>query len=393
MDLKQAKKLLARYRRGQCTEEERRIVESWLAGLENGGWKWTEAEKASFRTEVKARIEREMGRGGTKGRLVNPLLLRVATAAAVIGLIFLAVYGLFPGEATEKPLWVADAGPESAGEVLPGRSGAILTMANGQQVLLDSAGSGTLAMEGGMRIIHDKGEIRYSGTGSEIKEALYNTISTPRGREYQLILSDGTRVWLNAESSIRYPVKFADDQREVEMRGEVYFEVAAQSGKEGDKKPFLVKISDEASDWGMVRVLGTVFNINAYRDQGTVKTTLIEGSVLVSTSATSERLQPGQQSQVNQNNLITVLNGVNTNAVISWKNGFFSYDNTSIETVMKELSRWYDIEVVYEGGIPPPRFFWGDIQRSASLSSVLKILESSGIKFSEEGRKITVLKI
>ncbi len=368
------------------------MVENWLKELtENAQWQWTEEEKVSFGAEVKKRIEDEVQKSLPQRRLRRIGFLRAAVAATVVGVMGLALYVLFSGDAKVDGQPNVKAVAESDHRVLPGRTGAILTMAGGEQVLLDSAGVGTLAVEGGMRIVHDRGEIRYTEEGSDIKETLYNTISTPRGREYQLLLSDGTRVWLNAESSIRYPVKFGQDQRKVEMSGEVYFEVARQLGKTGKKTPFLVEVSDETHSWGEVEVLGTAFNINAYRDQGIVKTTLIEGSVMVRTDAASEFLRPGQQSRINNNNLITVMDGINTNAETSWKNGFFSYDNTSIETVMKELSRWYDIEVVYEGAVPPSRYFWGDIQRKASLSSVLKILESSGIKFAEQGRKITVL--
>lgn len=395
MNPKQAKELLRRYRLEQCTPEEKRIVESWLNELsEDAQWQWTEEEKASFSGALKERIEQEVGVPRQKGGLRRLPVLRIAAAAAVMGLIFVAVRGFFSEGGKEKPLLAAAAEvPELANEIQPGRTGAILTMADGAQVVLDSAATGVLAVQGGVHIINDSGEIRYTPKDNSSEKLLYNTISTPKGREYHLTLSDGTRVWLNAESSIRYPVKFDAGEREIEMRGEAYFEVAQQVGKEGRRIPFLVKISDGQHSWGAVQVLGTVFNVNAFRDQGTVKTTLLEGSVLVSSQKGEERLKPGQQSRINSDGLVSVVEGINTDAEVAWKNGFFSYDNTAIDMIMKDLARWYDIEVIYEGGVPPHQRFWGDIQRDASLSSVLKILEGSGIKFSREGKKITVLQI
>jgi transmembrane sensor len=264
----------------------------------------------------------------------------------------------------------------------PGNNKAILTLENGTKLVLDSAKIGVLLKKGGISIKKTKdGQLIYAvgkNNAAAVNEpVIYNTISTPRGGQYQVILPDGTRVWLNAASSLKFPAAFASNQRNVELTGEAYFEVAKNAAK-----PFLVKVNNM-----QVRVLGTHFNIMAYHDDVAVKTTLLEGAVQLNNGHGSNFLKPGQQGVVKGNN-IQVFN-VDTDQAISWKNGFFEFNRSSIQDIMKQLSRWYDVEVVYEGKIPGDEFV-GKIKRDVKLSQVLRILELNHVHFKIENKKIIV---
>jgi ferric-dicitrate binding protein FerR (iron transport regulator) len=225
----------------------------------------------------------------------------------------------------------------------------------------------------------------------------HNTVSIPKGCQYKVVLSDGSKVWLNAASSIRFPAVFSGKERRVELTGEAYFEVAKDASK-----PFRIYVSEGASGaqrGALVEVLGTYFNINAYSDEQVLKTTLLEGSVKVSplhastpTIHTSRILIPGQQAQITARSLhsggIQVQN-VDINEVMAWKNNMFNFNRADIQTIMRQIARWYDVEVVYKGAAPV-RNFSGKINHSTDLSTVLKILEQSGIRFQLEGKKIIV---
>jgi transmembrane sensor len=284
-------------------------------------------------------------------------------------------------------------------DVEPGSKGAVLTLSNGKQIVLDSMGSGVIAVQGNVQVVSRNGKLVYNGEGGTPGTVQYNTVVTPRARQYQLVLSDGTNVWLNAASSIRYPAVFDPNMRVVEITGEAYFEVAqlyvsnAGTNKDpGAKVPFIVKIKAEGEEQGQVEVLGTHFNINSYDDESAVKTTLLEGRVRIKNAGNELLLHPGNQSQLNRNGVIRVVGNADIEATIAWKNGLFSFDKTDIKTVMNQLARWYDIEVSYENGNVPNESFWGDIQRSVKLSTILKAFEKTGVRFSIDGKKVTVLK-
>lgn len=299
---------------------------------------------------------------------------RMAAAAAILLATGLSTYFIF--RSTTTP---ASTNVTAKHDIPPGKSGAILTLANGEQIVLDSVGNGVLAIQGKAKLISDNGQIRYEGQEGESKTELYNTITTPRGRQFTLLLADGTKVWLNAASSLRYPATFSATTRKVEVTGEAYFEVAKS------KIPFVVDARGTA-----VQVLGTHFNINAYEDEAAIQTTLLEGSVKVSKDGRSRTLEPGQQSQTGADDNIRVLNEVNTDVVLAWKNGYFSFDQADLFAVMRQISRWYDVDVVYEGNMPDRRF-GGEISRNTNASEVLQILEESNIHFKIMDRKIVVL--
>lgn len=397
MNTEQARELLQRYRTGSCTKEERLIIESWLASLtEKGRWEWTTQEKEAFKDMLQMRIGKEIDEAEAvpvvpKRRIP---LLRFVAAAAVMLVMGAGAYSLFFRNAQKKDTLAKKADPPPANDIQPGENGAVLTLANGEKIILDSAGNGTLAIQSDVTVINKGGQLIYDSKSSSSDELVYNTISTPRARQFKLQLSDGTRVWLNAASSIRYPARFAQDSRTVEISGEAYFEVASRQAASGATKvPFLVKIlSATDDDGGTVKVTGTAFNINAYEDESLIKATLVEGSIQFKKGNAEKWLMPGEQAQLNKKGTIKIIENANVEAETAWKNGYFTYDKTDIQTVMKQLSRWYDIEVDYENGIVPDDKYWGDIQRDATLSNVLKVLEMSGLKFRVEGKKVTVIK-
>ena len=277
-------------------------------------------------------------------------------------------------------------GQESTAAVMhdvkaPGTSRAMITLSNGQKIFLDSANNGTLATQNKVKLVKTAdGKIEYrvgSLVGSH--EIEYNTLSNPRGSKViDMTLADGSRIWLNAGSSVTYPVAFVGNERRVTMNGEAYFEVV-----HNEKMPF--KISKDGVE---VTVLGTHFNVNAYDDEADIKVTLLEGSVKVNKENSSELLKPGQQAVVTDK--INVANDVDVVEVMAWKNGYFSFKGADIETIMRQVARWYDVDVVFEGKMPS-KHYRGKASRDLNASQMLKVLEESGIKFKIEGKKIIVM--
>ena len=310
---------------------------------------------------------------------------RVAAAAVLAVLLGAAFFTFFKGELS----------PQSGTAALlphdvkaPQNNRATLTLSSGQKVYLDSMGNGTLAAEGGVNVLKlTDGRIAYKGTASG---ELYNVLTNPRGSKViDLILADGTRIWLNSGSSIRYPVAFAGGERKVTITGEVYFEVAHNA-----KMPFKVMLpSFKGAPAGAITVLGTHFNVNAYEDEEAIKTTLLEGSVLLSLPSSSNtkrtaQLKPGQQAGISSE--LIVSDNSNLEEVMAWKNERFDFgEKTDIKTLMRELARWYDIDVHYAGKVNA--HFGGSISRQVNVSDVLKILETTGgAKFKIEGKTVTV---
>lgn len=279
-------------------------------------------------------------------------------------------------------------------EIPPGKNGAILTLTDGKQVVLDSMGNGLIASQNGSQVVLKSGSLIYNTTEMSSADVAYNTMTTPKGRQFNLTLPDGTGVWLNAASAIKYPTSFNGKERKVEIHGEVYFEVARN-----EKMPFKVKVNKDLE----VEVLGTHFNINAYNEDACIKTTLLEGSVrlLVDPSNSSLAsshlskptivLKPGQQAQITSVDPPKIITDVDMTNVMAWKNGLFDFEDVGLQEVMRQLSRWYDIEVVYNGRVPDIQF-GGKMSRNITLSGVLKILEKTGVHFRmEEGRRLIVL--
>ncbi len=266
-------------------------------------------------------------------------------------------------------------------DIAPGGDRAILTLADGSQIVLDSAGNGLIAQEGAAKVIKLKsGEIAYDAATTASSEVHYNTIRTPRGGQYQVTLPDGTKVWLNAESSLRYPTVFVKDERKVELTGEGYFEVARN-----EKKPFYV-----STDKMEIKVLGTHFNVNTYHDETYYKTTLLEGKVEVTTLRKKVTLNTGEQAKLQVLDMeLKISKNVDLDEVMAWKEGLFYFSDASIETVMKQLSKWYDVDVIYQGQMPD-RVFRGGMQRSLTLSQALDLLGKNRINYEIKEKNLII---
>lgn len=259
-------------------------------------------------------------------------------------------------------------------EIRSGNQKATLTMDDGQTIVLDSTASKLLKEKG---IVNTDDALSYAH-GSEAKGN--NTLSTPRGGQHTLVLSDGTKVWLNAASSIVYPTTFTGPQRVVKITGEAYLQVASDKSK-----PFFVQAGEME-----VQVLGTSFNIQAYPDEKQLQATLVEGRMRVNVYKQSQLLIPGQQAQITEDKKIILVKDPDIDKVIAWKSGLFNFNGADIKTVMKQLERWYDIEVIYEGQISQKKFK-GKMDRDLTLQQVLKILKDTEVKYRLEGRKLIIL--
>lgn len=263
----------------------------------------------------------------------------------------------------------------------PGGEGAILTLSDGKQVVLDSLGNGLVAHQSGSDVLLENGKLRYDSKQQTENSTAYNMMSTPRGRQFQMTLPDGSKVWLNAASSIRFPVTFSGSSRKVEVTGEVYMEV-----KKNTASPFIVNGNDF-----VVQVLGTSFNINSYTDNGLVKATLVEGAVklIASSDSNGVQLKPGQQWIYSVQPGKSVVRSADINHVLAWKEKRFSF-NGNIRNIMNEVARWYDVELKYDGNIPDKELE-GGFTREKDLQKVLEILEAAaGVQFELKGKTLII---
>jgi len=374
MSKKDATDLLNRYRNGQVSEEEKALVESWylnytqkaadpeISDLE------LEANQHKILDHIMAVIEPE--RKFYYWRYIS-------VAAAVVAVIFAGGLLLKENSVPNKASSVIKTGNN---HLPPGGNRATLILSNGSSIDLTGVKNGALASEKGVVINKNAdGRITYGhGKGNAASASVFNTVLTPRGGQYQLVLSDGTKVWLNSASSLKYPVTFTAAKREVELSGEAYFEVA-----HNQHKPFMV-----VSNGQTVEVLGTHFNINAYQDEQATKTTLLEGSVKVLTKGVSSKIKPGEQVQ-QKNGKLTVSEG-DLEEAVAWKNGFFYFKDDNIKTIMRQLSRWYDVEIKYEGQIPE-REFSGQMNKNIDASQLMHILSIEKIHYRLENRTIVII--
>lgn len=296
---------------------------------------------------------------------------QVAAAVAILvmgGLLSLFVFPL--KKQADAPLL----SKAVTNDVAPGSNRALLTLADGTVVELDSLGNAVIPSQGSSRANVQGGQLVYLNGGEE-QEQIFNTLTTPKGAQFRIQLSDGTQVWLNAGSSLKYPTIFNNSERTVELKGEGYFEVAKDAGK-----VFRVKINDK-----QVEVLGTHFNVSAYEEDITINTTLLEGKV----SVAGRVLIPGEQAQLAPDGQMSVKK-VDVEEAVAWKNGLFLFQNADVKTIMQQLSRWYDIEIVYEG-TPRNMRLNGEVYRTYNLSQVLTVLGATGLQFKIEGKKLSVI--
>lgn len=272
--------------------------------------------------------------------------------------------------------------PAVAADIAPGANKATLRLSNGKTIVLSDTQNGVVGQQGNAQVVKmDNGVLAYQpGSQAGGNEVEYNTMITPRGGQYRIILQDGSKVWLNAASSLKYPAVFNGPERVVELTGEAYFEIAAKADQ-----PFRVKSKGQE-----VLVLGTHFNINAYPDETVIATTLIKGKVKVSGTGYAGVLQPGEQVQQQENHHWQLLKNVDTETVMAWKNGYFSFNKANIVTVMRQLARWYDVNVIFETKNTEQAFV-GEIPRSVSLEQALEVLKFSDIHYVITGRTIKII--
>jgi transmembrane sensor len=306
---------------------------------------------------------------------------RIAAAAAILFFTFTGVYlWLQPKRPGHSTAQLKEVSANAKDVIVPGRNKAVLTLADGSSIVLDTTHQGTLVKQGNTKVMKlNTATLAYNAGNENSGGIVYNTLSTPSGGQYQLILPDGSRVWLNASSSIHFPSIFKGKERKVTVTGEVYFEVAKNAAM-----PFRITVKDVE-----VQVLGTHFNIMAYNDENSINTTLLEGSVKVFKGSLNKMLVPGQESRIYKTGDIKVVDA-DIEEVMAWKNGWFQFNAYDIEKVMRQISRWYDVEIVYEGKIPAGHFS-GLVSRANDISQVLKIMQAAGVRFKIEGRKVVVL--
>jgi transmembrane sensor len=381
-----AKALLEKYEAGTCTPEEKKLVESWyiqesLSRADKPGEPDLDAVNQKTYAALQGLWQEVPGRS---------MRLWYFAAAAVVVVLVAAAVLFFPG--SFGPVKESNTAKSELPDAPPGGNYATLTLDDGTAIALDQAKNGQITTQAGIKVTKTaEGEIVYETLGtaptSNRGSIGYHTITTPKGGQYQVILPDGSKVWLNAESSLRYPTAFSGRTRDVTLKGEAYFEIKHALDKSGGvKTPFIVSTASQE-----VRVLGTHFNINAYEDEGVVKTTLLEGSVRVTPVGDYKInpviLKPNTQSVFNGQKLAVA--AVDAETVVAWKNGLFQFNHTDLKTIVRQLSRWYNLDADYE--TLPNLHFNGTISRNVNASKVLNMLELTGnIKFTIKGNTIFV---
>jgi transmembrane sensor len=322
---------------------------------------------------------------GNKARMftfrnISFSLKRIAVAASVLLIISIGYFKL-----TRESAPIAKNNSKQisthSNDIAPGGQKALLTLADGTQIDLDSASNGLLTQQGNTKVIKlANGQLQYNSNQSS-SEILFNTMSTPVGGQYRLSLPDGSKVWLNAASSIHYPAAFSGKDRRVEITGEAYFEIA-----KNERQPFFVKINNGPE----VKVLGTHFNIKAYTDEQEIKTTLLEGVINVSYGQKNKYLKPGDQAKIDKNGEMKLIANSNLEEAIAWKNGIFYFNHADLSTVLQQASRWYGFEVEYQGKVSAEDRFTGKIAMSVNFSRFIKWMEWSDVRIKVEGKKVVV---
>jgi hypothetical protein len=382
MTREQARELLEKHQLGKCTPEEQQLLDHWY--LSEAAKQPAADEPANPLKDEKLiwdRITNEIPEA-TKIVRFKKWYSIAAAAAALIFVSFGAWFFVKP----RQPVKQLAQQPHIKNDILPGGNKAILTLANGKQISLTGAQNGTLAVQGGVavnktadgRIVYNssKGALAPNGAG----KLAYNTMTTPRGGQYWVVLPDGSKALLNAASSLTYPTSFNGNERKVELTGEAYFEVAHNAAK-----PFRVYSKSQ-----VVEVLGTHFNINTYDDEPNIKTTLLEGKVKVTSVVKNQVriLKPGQQAALNS--LAFNVNDVDVEDATAWKNGTFTFENNDIQQIMRMVSRWYDVDVTYKGNLPTDKFT-GSVSRFSNVSELLNTLQlTRKVRFKIDGKLIIV---
>jgi len=379
--------LIQKWLEERLSDEERTELEAWIAASEenkslfnevtNDNWVLSELEKFGKYDGVK--IKDKIIRDSSEHNI--PKLRRIfpwakwAVAASIIITVGLGSYFLFFNHTKQNEI-VQTQEERFKSDVEPGKYKAKLTLADGKTIILDSAAVGELVKQGKTVVSNKDGKLVYKANAHGNTEVLYNTLSTNRGESYSVVLADGSKVWLDAASSIRFPTAFTGNERKVEVTGQAYFDVV-----HNEKMPFKVMVNGTE-----IKDIGTEFNVNGYNDESNIKVTLVNGSIQIK----SKILRPGEQAQVNAGE-ISLNKNVDLGEITAWKNGVFRFKSADVANVMRQLSRWYDVDIKYKAKIPEGHLT-GIVSRNTTLVEVLKMLELNGMEFSVEGKEIIVLR-
>lgn len=392
--------MMLRYLHNECTSEELKEMLDYI-GKSDSNRLLLEQMYVSFKASLQNNTLPELS--GWSSRVRTELLKNINTRkaipfykkplfrVAVVLLLFLSAGGYFYFRNSPKTTNDHVASERKGEVILPGGDKATLTLSDGSVIELNEAANGEVSTQGNVKVIKTDGKIHYNHLEADSREIAYNTVTTPRGGQYIVELSDGSKVWLNAASSLRFPVSFSGASRNVELTGEGYFEIAQSKSADGTKQPFYVTINTTSGKGGSVEVLGTHFNIMAYDDEGEINTTLLEGAVKVNTTRNAILLKPGQQVQVNKaTHQAEVLTNIDMESVMAWKNGEFRFDNKDVKSIMKQIGRWYDVNIIYNDNIPEIELS-GKIARKNDIGQLLEILEATHkVQFSIKEKNVFV---
>jgi len=374
--------IIKKYLRGRATKDEERQLFSFYRFIERRQVDWDDTEhgnKADVENNILEKINDRIGERRQASKH-SPSPFKWWKAVAAIIFLCGTIYFLLDRERVGT-----ESKPEMA--IRPGSDKAYLQLADGRIVYLDSSANEDISSISGLTVhMVEKGELVYTETDNANNKEEMNTITVPKGGQFKVTLADGTSVWLNASSSLTYPARFSGRERRVKLTGEAYFDVSKrrQEGSASESIPFIVE-----TDKQLVEVLGTVFNINAYADESAVRTTLVSGSVKVTPAGghSPKILKPGQQSILAKGTFD--VEQVHTEQPVAWRHGDFTFDEMPLEEIMRQLARWYDIEVTYQGEVGKVEF-GGSISRSKNIREVLDVLELTGVQFTVKGRRIMV---
>jgi transmembrane sensor len=402
MDRSQLTELAQRYLSGTATEKEVESLHEWYDAAGGEGIELVFTEQPELEEDIRLRIltklqqETNLENPAPQGEYPRDDRFRVgrrgknirwaAAAAIIIALFSTGEYFWSLHRPKKEVSRIENTAAKTPDDLPPGGNKAKLLLGDGSVVALEGTPNGVIKEEAGTRINKLDGQLIYDASQAAVngllkgKETVFNTIITPRGGQYQVILPDGSKVWLDAASSLSYPTAFTGKERHVELHGEAYFEVA-----ENKNKPFTVDVDDMRVD-----VLGTHFNVMAYEDEHAIKTTLLEGAVKVTKGDAAHTLKAGEEASLNRETGALTVGDADGDAAVAWKNGFFQFEGASIETVMRQIARWYDVDVAYTG--VTGKHFRGMISRSVNVSEVFEMLELTGeVHFKMAGKKIIVM--
>lgn len=374
MDQQSAELLLEKFKAGTISDEELAILESWYINEIK-----TNKSYERLKENLALLDQRFSFITGKKAIRKSRLWPKITAAASILFFLSVGAYFLFHKKPVQKIAL------NHKQDIAPGRNQATLTLANGKNIILTKSLNGTLAQQGNTAVRVNAGTaLTYNDKGAvQAGQVQYNTLSTARGEQspYVLILADGSKVWLNAASSVTYPVTFKGINREVKITGEAYFEVAHNTAH-----PFRVTVRNQK-----IEDIGTAFNINAYEDEPVIKTTLLSGSIKVDKQGHTALLKPGQVAITHPEQSYIKVDNVDTEGAVAWKNGYFLFEWENLESIMRKVSRWYDVDIEFTNEQSKKSAYWGSITRYTNVSKVLKQLEETGHeRFSIEGKKIVI---